>query len=90
MFERNFQKIVKRMIGALPSGGSSKISPTTLNNIIATASLIIPSPNTMENNLGYLLGLIIVKAATESEAQIVALYLIINPIEIEKGCFQSE
>lgn len=49
--------------------------------MIATASLIIPSPNTIENNFGYLLGLIIVKAATESDAQIVALYLTIKAVE---------
>lgn len=53
-------------------------SPTTLNRIIATASLTIPSPNTIENSFGYVFDLIIVKAATESEAQIVALYLIMR------------
>ena len=30
-----------------------KISPTTLNKIIATASFINPSPKTIENSLGY-------------------------------------
>lgn len=47
---------------------------------MATASLTIPSPKIMENSFGYLLGLIIVSAATESEAQIVALYLIIRAV----------
>ena len=42
----------------------------------------------MENNLGYLFGLIMVKAATESEAQIVALYLIISPTPMEIYVFQ--
>ena len=45
---------------------------------MATASLIMPSPKTIENNLGYYLGLIIVNAATLSVAQIVALNLTIN------------
>lgn len=40
----------------------------------------MPSPKTIENNLGYLLGLIIVRAATESEAQMVALYLMIKAL----------
>jgi hypothetical protein len=40
--------------------------------MMATASLIIPSPNTIENSLGYSLAFIIVKAATESVAQMVA------------------
>jgi len=35
----------------------------------------------MEKSLGYFAGLIIVSAATESDAQIVALYLIINASE---------
>jgi hypothetical protein len=48
------------------------ISNTDLNKIIATASFIIPSPNIIENNLGYLSAFIIVKAATESVAQMVA------------------
>lgn len=48
---------------------------------MATASLTIPSPKTIENSFGYLAGLIIVRAATESEAQIVALYFIIRANE---------
>lgn len=40
--------------------------------MMATASLIIPSPNTIEKSFGYSPGLIIVNAATESVAQIVA------------------
>ena len=49
-----------------------------MNNIIATASFINPYPNTIENNLGYSCGFMIVKAATASEAQIVALNLTIK------------
>lgn len=49
-----------------------KISNTDLNKIIATASFTIPSPNIMEKSFGYLSALIIVNAATESVAQIVA------------------
>lgn len=62
--------------------------PTTLNNIIATASFIIPYPKTIENNLGYLLGLIIVRAATESDAQMVALYFTIRAVD--KSIFSSK
>lgn len=58
----------------------SNISPTTLNRMMATASLIIPSPNTIEKSLGYLVGLIMVRAATESDAQIVALYLTMRAV----------
>ncbi len=54
--------------------------PTTLNSMMATASFIIPSPKTIENNFGYLFGFIIVNAATESDAQIVALYFIIKAV----------
>jgi hypothetical protein len=54
------------------------MGPTTLKRIMETASLIIPYPNTIANNFGYLLGFIIVNAATESDAHIVALYLIIR------------
>jgi phosphoenolpyruvate-protein kinase (PTS system EI component) len=56
------------------------MSSTTLKSIIATASLTMPSPKTMEKSLGYLAGLIIVSAATESDAHIVALYLNINAV----------
>lgn len=45
---------------------------------MATASLTIPSPKTIEKSFGYFAGFIIVNAATESEAHIVALYLIIK------------
>jgi hypothetical protein len=53
--------------------------------MIATASLIIPSPKIIENNFGYLSDLIIVKAATESVAHIVALYLTIS--EKANACY---
>lgn len=48
--------------------------------MIETASLTIPSPNTTLNNFGYLLGLIIVNAATESVAHIVAANIIIYSV----------
>lgn len=48
---------------------------------MATASFIIPYPNTTENSFGYLLGFIMVRAATESDAHIVALYLIMSAFE---------
>lgn len=54
--------------------------PTTLNNIIATASLTIPYPKITEKSLGCYEGLIRVNAATESVAQIVALNLIIRVV----------
>ncbi len=47
---------------------------------MATASLTMPSPNTTENSLGYFSGLMIVKAATLSVAQIVALNLTIKAV----------
>jgi hypothetical protein len=50
------------------------MGPTTRKRIMATASLTIPYPKTIENSLGYLSDLIMVNAATESVAQIVALY----------------
>jgi hypothetical protein len=40
-----------------------------LKRIIDTASLVIPSPKTRENNFGYSSNLIIVTAATASEEQ---------------------
>ena len=48
--------------------------------MIATASFTIPYPNTTENNLGYFSGFMIVKAATLSVAQIVALNLTISAV----------
>lgn len=48
--------------------------------MIATASLTIPSPKIMENILGNYEALISVRAATESVALIVALYLIISDV----------
>jgi len=60
--------------------------PTTLNRIIATASLIIPSPNITENNLGYCNGLISVSAATESVAQIVALNFMMKTVDKITAC----
>ena len=54
--------------------------PTTLNKMIATASLTIPYPNIIENILGNSDDLIKVKAATESVADMVALYLIIKVV----------
>lgn len=65
------------------------ISNTDLNRIIATASFIIPSPNIIENNLGYLSAFIIVKAATESVAQIVAEKNNIVVVEKYTGWFRS-
>lgn len=56
----------------------SKIPPTTLKRIIATASLTIPSPKIIENNFGNFIESIRVNAATESVAEIVALYLTIR------------
>lgn len=54
--------------------------PTTLNKIMATASLTIPSPKIIENILGNSEDLISVNAATESVADMVALYLIIKAV----------
>lgn len=48
-----------------------------MKSIIETASFIIPSPNMTLNSFGYLSGLIIVNAATQSEAQTVAENIII-------------
>lgn len=48
--------------------------------MIATASLTIPSPKITEKSFGCYDGLISVKAATESVALMVALYLIINAV----------
>lgn len=48
------------------------ISRTDRNKIMATASLTMPSPKTIEKSLGNFLGFIMVRAATESVAQIVA------------------
>lgn len=73
-------RIPKTIIKADLSVWWSKMSPSTLKRMIATASLTMPSPNTIAKSLGYLLGLIIVRAATESEAQIVALYLMIREV----------
>lgn len=61
-----------------PSDSFSESNSIETNIIIATASLTIPSPNTTLNNFGYLSALIIVKAATESVAQIVAENIIIS------------
>jgi hypothetical protein len=54
------------------------ILPTTLNKMIATASFTIPYPKIIENILGNFIESIRVKAATESVAEIVALYLTIR------------
>lgn len=43
--------------------------------MMATASLTMPYPKMMEKSLGYLAGLMSVSAATESVAEMVALYL---------------
>ena len=48
--------------------------------MMATASLTIPYPKMIENILGNLIESISVSAATESVADIVALYLTINPV----------
>lgn len=63
------------MVSCYPDNNS-----TDKNKIIDTASLTIPSPNTTLNNLGYFFGLIIVKAATESVAHIVAANTIIYSV----------
>lgn len=68
-------RMISIIVSAVISGVIEEfpnILRTELNKIIATASLTIPSPNTIENNFGYFFGLIIVRAATESVAQIVA------------------
>lgn len=54
--------------------------PTTLKRIIATASLTMPYPNIIENILGNFMESMRVRAATESVADIVALYFTINPV----------
>ena len=61
-----------------PSYNFSESNSIETNIMIATASFTIPSPNTTLNNFGYLSALIIVKAATESVAQIVAEKIIIS------------
>ncbi len=43
--------------------------------MMATASLTMPYPKMMEKSLGYFAGLMSVSAATESVAEMVALYL---------------
>jgi hypothetical protein len=48
--------------------------------MIATASLTIPSPKMMENILGNSVALMRVSAATESVAEMVALYLTIRDV----------
>lgn len=58
----------------------SKIPPTTLNKIIATASLTIPSPKIIEKILGNSEDLMSVRAATESVAEMVALYLTMSEV----------
>lgn len=47
---------------------------------MATASFINPSPKTIENSFGYSCGLMMVRAATASDAQIVAENFTINDI----------
>jgi hypothetical protein len=59
---------------------SNILLPTTLKRIIATASLTIPYPNIIENIFGNFIESINVRAATESVAEIVALYLTISPV----------
>ena len=54
--------------------------PTTLNRIIATASFTIPYPKIIENSCGNSLDFISVSAATESVAEIVALYFTIKAV----------
>jgi hypothetical protein len=48
--------------------------------MIATASLTMPSPKMMENILGNSEALMRVSAATESVAEMVALYLTIRDV----------
>lgn len=67
--------------GILPcSAILSNIPPTTLNRMIATASFTIPSPKMIENILGNYDALMRVNAATESVADMVALYLTIRAV----------
>lgn len=54
--------------------------PTTLKRMMATASLTMPSPNIIENSCGNSLDLISVRAATESVAEMVALYLTMRAV----------
>ncbi len=51
------------------------VLPTTLKSMMATASLTMPSPKMMENILGNFMESMSVSAATESVAEMVALYL---------------
>jgi len=55
----------------------SSIKSTETKRMMATASFTIPSPKRTLNSLGYFSGLIIVSAATESVAQMVAENIII-------------
>lgn len=49
-----------------------------MKRIIATASLTMPYPKMMEKSLGWVAGLMRVRAATESVADMVALYLMMR------------
>ncbi len=48
--------------------------------MIATASFTIPYPKIIENSWGYWLDFIRVRAATESVADMVALYFTMSPV----------
>ena len=62
------------------SPSSSSFSPSTvLNKIIATASLIIPSPKRTEFNVGYFYAFIRDMAATVSVAQRMAASMSTSP-----------
>lgn len=54
--------------------------PTTLNKMMATASFTIPYPKIIEKILGNYEALMRVRAATESVALMVALYLTMREI----------
>lgn len=72
--KQNSKETVK-IVSCFPDNKSTEIY-----RMIDTASFTIPSPNTTLNSFGYLLGLIIVNAATESVAQIVAANIIIYSV----------
>lgn len=57
---------------------STAISPTTLKRMMATASLTMPYPKMIEKSFGCIDELMSVRAATESVAEMVALYLMMR------------
>ena len=63
--ERKFSRMIKGVIAVKELSGP-EYSSTVLNKIMQTASLMIPSPNSKLNNLGYCSYLTIDTAATRS------------------------